>query len=508
MERDSLTRSIWQPLKRPAVLQSHTVQNETYDVAIVGGGITGITTAFLLQEAGRKCILLEAHTLGYGTTSGTTAHLNTYIDTPYHILEKKFGKDNARLTADATKEAISLVYDLVSRLGISCDFMFREGLVFSGNAEETNELEKMEEAARRAGIPVADLMDMPIPLPFQKCLSFPQQAQFHPMKYVYGLAERFIEAGGVIAENHRVTDVEGDDSPYLLKTEQNPVNTREVVYATHIPPGVNLLHFYCAPYRSYVLGVQLHEKERYPDTLVYDMKSPYHYLRSQHIDGKEYLIAGGADHKTGEQADSGEPFNSLENYVRAHFPVSSVDFKWSAQYYVPADGLPYIGRLPGKSGPVYVATGFGGNGITFGSLAGKILSDLIISGHSPYEDIFRPGRVSPVTGFSQFIKENAQVVKHFVVDRIVPEELESLAELAPGEATIASYKDRKLAIYKNPDGTSQVLSPVCPHAKCFVQWNETEKSWDCPCHGSRFGPGGEVLTGPAVTGLKPIDASG
>lgn len=446
--------------------------------------------------------------MGYGTTSGTTAHLNTYIDTSFHALEKKFGKENTRLTATALKETVAMVYELVARLEISCDFLFREGIVFSGNAEETRELEKMAEASLEAGIPVTMPTDTSLNVPFEKCLSFPQQAQFHPMKYIYGLAAKFIEAGGLIMEEQRVTDIEGDDSPYLLLTEKAPLRAREVVYATHIPPGVNLLHFYCAPYRSYVLGMQLQEEDQYPESLVYDLQSPYHYLRTQQTDGKNYLILGGEDHKTGEGADPGQSFLRLENYARTHFGIRSVDFKWSAQYYVPADGLPYIGRLPGRTGPVYVATGFGGNGITFGSLSGKIISDLIIQGSSPYEELFRPGRVKPVAGFKNFLKENAQVIKHFITDRIVTGELQNLAELDRGEATIVNYQDKKLAMYKNAAGEIMALSPVCPHAKCFVQWNPAETSWDCPCHGSRFSPQGDVLTGPAVTGLERVDTRG
>lgn len=502
MERDSSTKSSWQTLDVPTLPPSSANLDEVFDVAIIGGGITGTTTALLLQEAGKKSILLEARSLGFGTTSGTTAHLNTYIDTYWHVLEKKFGKDGARLTANAVKEAVTLAHELADRHDIVCDFMFRDGFVFSSTPEESAQLDEMAEAAGRAGIPVNFSPEIPFPAPFKKCLVFPRQAQFHPMKYLYGLAGRFLEAGGAILENHRVTDIKGQDNYYFLQTAAAPVRARRVVYATHLPPGVNLLHFYCAPYRSYVLGLQLENGDEYPGSLLYDMQEPYHYIRTQHIEGKNYLMLGGADHKTGEPADPRNPFEQLEDYARKLFRVKSVDFRWSSQYYVPADGLPYIGHLPGKIGPVYVATGFGGNGITFGSLAAKILSDLIVRGSSPYEDLFRPGRVKPVAGFKNFVKENSQVIKHFIADRIVPAELESLAELAPGEAMITNYKDRKLAVYRDPAGEIRALDPVCPHAKCFVQWNKAENSWDCPCHGSRFSPDGRVLTGPAVSELN------
>lgn len=490
-------------MERPSLPQSLADPHDLFDVAIVGGGITGLTTALLLQKAGQKCVLLEAQTLGFGTTSGTTAHLNTYIDTPSHILEKKFGKEEARLVADGTKEAVALVNRLVSEGRIECDFGYRDGLVFSTTAEETEELEEMARASERAGLPVRFTEESPLPLPFHKCLIFPEQARFHPMKYLYGLAAMFINSGGLILENHRVGEVREYGSHYLLDTNGPDIRARKKVYATHLPPGINLLHFYCAPYRSYVLGVRLRSPEDYPDLLVYDLKEPYHYFRTQRIGDHDYLLVGGADHKTGETAN--DPFGQLERYVTENLPVRSVDFRWSSQYYVPADGLPYIGQLPGKKGPVYVATGFGGNGITFGSLAGKILSDLIVTGTSPYEKLFRPDRIKPVAGFANFVRENTQVIGHFFGDRIVPEELESLGELAPGEARITTYRGRKLAVCRNNAGEIRALEPQCPHAKCFVQWNDIEKSWDCPCHGSRFSPEGAVLTGPAFTGLKRID---
>lgn len=505
MQRDSSTESIWQPLEAPVLPSRKIEKGESFDVAVVGAGITGVTTALLLQKAGKKCLLIEARTLGYGTTSGTTAHLNTIIDTPYYKLEKDFGNDVTRLVAAAVKEAIAIVRGLVEIYRIACDFEYVKGYVFSENAEETSELKKIAEAAQRAGITADYTEEMPLSIPFNRCLSFPGQARFHPMKYLYALATEFIKAGGVISERNRVTEVEERDNHCDLQTEKEAVRSRKVVYATHIPPGINLLHFYCAPYRSYVLGLQLSEEKQYPEGLVYDMKKFYHYFRTHRINGKRYLIAGGEDHKTGSAEDAEASFSTLETYVRTYFDVRSIDFKWSSQYYASADGLPYIGRLPGTTSSIYVATGFNGNGMIFGSLSGKILADIITKGSSPYEKLFNPKRVKPVAGFKNFVNETAGVIKHFIGDRITPIRLENLAELKSEEAKIVNYKDRKLAVYKSPDGEIKALNPVCPHAKCFVQWNNAETSWDCPCHGSRFSLEGEVLTGPAFSGLQVIN---
>jgi hypothetical protein len=276
------------------------------------------------------------------------------------------------------------------------------------------------------------------------------------------------------------------------------------VWATHIPPGINLLHFRNGPYRSYVIGVTLKNEAQYPEGLVYDHGDPYHYYRTLEMDGQKYLVAGGRDHKTGHEENTDAVFTELEAYVRGHFAVDSVPFKWSSQFYEPADGLPYIGLLPGGHDGEYCATGFSGDGQTLGTLSGVVISDLITKGSSPYEDLFRPSRIKPIAGFTEFVKENADVVKRFVADRFAYDKIEEMAEIAPGEGRLVNYEGEKLAVYKNEQGLVHAVSPVCKHAKCIVAWNSSEKSWDCPCHGARYAPTGEVLTGPAREGLDVV----
>jgi len=282
-----------------------------------------------------------------------------------------------------------------------------------------------------------------------------------------------------------------------------PVLARQVMYATHIPPGINVLHFRCAPYRSYALACTL-KSGNYPDALIYDLKEPYHYIRTQEWNGKQYLVAGGFDNKTGHGENQAFAFTQLEAFVRELYDVDEIVYRWSSQYFNSADGLPYIGQMPGDADGVYCATGFSGNGITLGSLSGIVLRDILLGKETPFEALFKPSRVKPVAGFMEFVKENADVVSQFVGKRFAYEQLEALAGLAPGEGRLADWEGKKVAIYKDEAGKVYALDPVCPHAGCVVDWNNAETSWDCPCHGSRFAPNGALLTGPARKGLEPL----
>ena len=501
MKRDGATRSIWQDGISEYQSSNAWNKSEVYDVLIVGGGITGLTTALLLQSHGKKCILAEAHNIGFGTTGGTTAHLNTILDNSYDFIESDFGKEGAKMVASATREAIDLVEGLSTQYGIDCDFHYEPGYLYATDAKEEEHLEKIYEATVRAGVVTDWVSRIPIPVSFTKACRFEFQARIHSGNYLSGLAAAFEKEGGVLLRQCVVNSVEKQQH-FLAETSLGQIKAEKIVYATHIPPGINILHFRCAPYRSYAQAFTLKSGD-YPQGLTYDLKDPYNYYRIQNINGQDYIIAGGFDHKTGHEQNTEEIFKKQESFLQGIFDIDRIDYRWSSQYFTSADGLPYIGLLPGHDN-IYVGTGYSGNGITLGSLAAKIICDLIHNGSNKYEDLFKPSRIKPIAGFTEFVKENLDVVSQFIGKRFSYEKIASLAQLAPGEATLADWEGQKLALYKDEQGQVHALDPVCPHAKCVVDWNSVEKSWDCPCHGSRFACNGALLTGPATKGLVQI----
>lgn len=462
-----------------------------------------VSAAHLFQKAGKKCLLLEAHSLGFGTTGGTTAHLNTIMDTPYNQTEKNFGEKNAQLVAQVTREAIEHIKQNINEYKIQCGFEELPAYLFSQDEKQTKELGDITEASIKAGLSIEYVNDIPVPIPFEKAIRIDRQAKFHPTKYLFALAKAFEHAGGIIVQNCRVTKAE-ENEVIDVETSLGKVQAKQLIYATHIPPGVNLLHLRWAPYRSYVLAIRL-ANDNYPDGLVYDLYDPYHYYRTQEVNGKKYLIAGGEDHKTAHEENTDACFLRLESYVRKFFNVETIAFNWSSQYFEPADGLPYIGHLPGHPKNIYVATGYGGNGMTYSTVAALVLKDLLLHGTGKYTDLFNPNRIKPVAGFSNFVKENLDVAGELIGKIFPAEKLKELAALAYGEGKVVKFEGHNIALYKDEQGKLHAVNPVCTHLKCNVNWNMSEKTWDCPCHGSRFNWEGKVVTGPATYDLEMIE---
>ena len=506
MKRDGACTSLWQDTVNDFTAQQKGLSTQTFDVLIVGGGITGVTTGLLLQKAGKNCLIAEAHNLCFGTTGGTTAHLNTFFDNTYDQIVKDFGEHNAQLVAKATWQSLDLFKQHVQEYAIDCGYEEKDGYVYAQDDQQAEQLQKLFEASRQAGVAVAYSDNIPVPVEFKNAIVYSGQAQIHPARYVLALAKAFETAGGTIAENCLVDKFTEDEGILTVETSQGDVKARQIIYATHIPPGVNLLHFRCAPYRSYAVALELKDGA-YPNGLAYDMYDPYHYHRTQTIDGRLYLIVGGEDHKTAHVKNTEACFNHLESYVRKYYNAEKIAYKWSSQYFEPSDGLAYIGHLPGNPENVYVATGFGGNGITYSHIAAITLRDLLTKEESEYAGLFAPGRVKPVAGFTAFVKENADVVKEFFQKKFSISKITELTDLAKDEGRLVKYEGESIALYKDPNGILHAVDPVCPHAKCTVDWNSAEKSWDCPCHGSRFSYDGELLTGPSRKGLDKIEIS-
>ena len=506
MNRDGACKSLWQVTANDPVAEFPGEAGERiFDVVIAGGGITGITTGLLLQKAGKSVLIAEAHNTGFGTTGGTSAHLNTFLDTSYGAIEKNFGEGEDQLVADGVQQALDLIDENVEVLHIDCGYEKKSAYMFSADKKQTKELDAIYESCTKVRVDVAYTPNIPLKTTFEKALVFKGQRQIHPLKYLASLAREFVQSGGVILESCRIMSADENQEPIQLSTNRGTISGFKLIYATHIPPGVNLLHFRCAPYRSYVMAVTLENDDDYPDAMIYDLEDPYHYIRTQEIDGEKYLLVGGEDHKTGHEENTEHCFRKLESFIRTYFPVKEIKSKWSSQYFEPVDGLPYIGNLPGSTDSVFVATGFGGNGMMHSAIAAITLTELILTGKSKYAELFDPNRIKMVAGFSNFIKEAADVAGKFV-SRLLPSgHIKTLSELARGEAKIVDYEGQKMGIYKDDDGSLHAVHTACTHIRCDVSWNTAEKSWDCPCHGSRFSIDGEVLTAPARKDLSKID---
>lgn len=501
--RDGAHQSPWQAGTGDRISATGFLPGNVYDALVIGGGITGLTGALLLQCSGKKVVVADAHTTGFGTTGGTSAHINTFADTTYKEAESAFGKEGSKLFADAINEGFGIIRANITTYRIDCDYENKTGYVYAEDEAQAEQLKDIFEGAKAVGVPVNYTEKVPTPLPFQTALEFGGQAQFHPLKYLQALVKAFVTAGGLILENTKVETVTTEEGVHTGVASELHIKARNVIYATHIPPGINSYSLRCAPYRSYVLGVKL-KSDSYPDALVYDMQEPYHYFRTHMINDEKFMIAGGNDHKTGH-GDPEKALAELEKYIRQNYDVSSVKYRWSSQYYVPVDGFPYIGQMPEAAKGIFCATGYNGNGMMLGSIAGKILSDLVQGKGSRYADIFTPSRLKPIAGFTAFVQENADVAYHFVADRFGIHETDSLKRLEPGTGKVVKVDGKKTAVYRDEQGKIFAFSPVCTHMGCIVNWNSEEKSWDCPCHGARYDTQGQVLAGPAVHPLLKIN---
>jgi glycine/D-amino acid oxidase-like deaminating enzyme/nitrite reductase/ring-hydroxylating ferredoxin subunit len=465
------------------------------DVAIVGGGITGITAATLLKAAGKRVAVIEARRIASGVTGGTTAHLTAALDTRYHELESKFGKEGARLAAESSSEAIELVAALAGTLPGRADFEWLPGYLFTENDDDVGTLKKELEAARRAGLSV-EHSEVPLPFLTKGGIRFERQAQFHPLAYVEALASALPGAGGHVFEQSRVIAIDEGEPSKIYLEHGSMLSAERVILATHTPLNVLMLETKIAQYRSYVVSGPV---EQAPHGLFWDTADPYHYVRAQRVGDRQHLIVGGEDHKTGKARDEREPFAALEVYA-ARVGLRQIERHWSAQVVEPVDGLPFIGKNA-LSDRVYVATGFSGNGTTFGTLAAQILADACFDKPNRFAELYAATRIKPLASLASFLGENVDFPMHLLSDRVHPPDVKSMDEIGPGEGKTVRVNGERLAVYRDVTGTLSACSAVCTHLGCHVKFNQAEKTWDCPCHGSRFSSKGEVLDGPAVRGL-------
>jgi glycine/D-amino acid oxidase-like deaminating enzyme/nitrite reductase/ring-hydroxylating ferredoxin subunit len=476
------------------------------DVCIIGAGIAGLTTAYLLGQEGRSAVVLDDGPVGGGMTGRTTAHLTNAYDDRYVEIERLHGAEAARLTAESHTAAIEKISAIVSRENISCDFEWLDGFLFAHAPEAVQLLGDELEAAHRAGLAsVEKVARAPIAsYDTGVALRFPRQAQFHPLKYIHGLSRAIMRDGGRIFGQTHATKIDGGTEA-RIETSHGPVVSAEVVVvATNTPVNDRIaIHTKQAPYVTYAIGVRV-PKDSVTRALYWDTGDPYHYVRLQSDTDNAYdvLIVGGEDHKTGQANDGNERYGRLERWTRERFPqMLEVEFRWSGQVMEPADGLAFIGRNPLDDDNVYIATGDSGQGMTHGTIAGILLTDLIQRGENQWEDLYSPSRMR-LKALPELASENINVAEQYA-DYVTAGDIKSESELKPGEGAIMREGISKVAVYRDEAGSIHKLSAVCPHLGCVVAWNSTEKTWDCPCHGSRFSASGHVYQGPANSDLPP-----
>lgn len=504
-EHREQTESIWMATAE-VPLESSLTERITADVCIVGAGIAGMSTAYLLAAEGKSVVVLDDGPIGGGMTGRTTAHLVNALDDRYFELERMHGEEGARYAAESHTAAIDKVEEIVKAESIDCEFERLDGYLFVPPRESKKILDDELAAVHRAGLTEIEKVER---VPWGDydtgaALRFPNQAQFHPLMYLAGLATAIKKKGGRIYTNTHAMEIEGGKKARVETSGGGVVTSDAVVVATNTPVNdLIAIHTKQAPYQTYVIGARV-PRGSVPRGLYWDTPDPYHYIRIESV-GKgaqayDVLIVGGEDHKTGQKDDAGKRFGALERWTRHRFPmVEGIEYRWSGEVMEPMDGLAFIGQNPMDSKNVYIATGDSGNGMTHGTIAGILLTDMIMGRKNPWEGIYDPSRIT-LRALGTFAKENLNVAAQYT-DLVAAGDVESPDEIKPNSGAVISRGLSKIAVYKDNRGIVHEKSAVCRHLGCIVNWNSLEKSWDCPCHGSRYDALGHVIQGPANSDL-------
>jgi glycine/D-amino acid oxidase-like deaminating enzyme/nitrite reductase/ring-hydroxylating ferredoxin subunit len=499
------TESLW--TRAPAAPAFPRLESDlSVDVAVVGGGITGLSVAHLLLREGFEVAVIEAGRVGQGVTARTTAKISSLHGLVYARLESTFGESGARAYGEANEAGMRHLAATADELGIDCDLRWRPNYTYADDPERVGEIEAEVDAARRAGLPASYVADVPLPFDVAAALRFDEQAEFHPVKYTSGLARWLSDHGCRIFEHTVAVGVE-DGTPVTVETRSGRVRARDVILATHFPFLDRGLFFArMHPERSYAVAGPA--PGPVPEGMFLSAGQPTRSIRFHPGAGAELVLVGGEGHKVGQGGPTAPRYAALEEFARERFGVESIDYRWSTQDNVSVDQVPYIGGFTPRTKRLHVATGFKKWGLAHAGAAAMILRDRLLGRENAWASFYDSNRIGPRSSVPPFIKENADVAVHFFADRITHRSLGSPASLKPGEGRVFARRERQVAISRATDGALHAVSARCTHLGCIVNWNDAEASWDCPCHGSRFAPDGTVLQGPATAPLAREQAAG
>jgi glycine/D-amino acid oxidase-like deaminating enzyme/nitrite reductase/ring-hydroxylating ferredoxin subunit len=494
------TESLWLATSSPTDFMPLQIDIEA-DVAIIGAGIAGIVTGYQLSQRGHKVAVLEANRVGAGVTGYTTAKVTSGHRNRYSQIKQAAGAEYARAYAEANEFGV----EWISRSDVECDKRTKAMLVFAEDDQQLEDLRQEFELVQSLGLPVSWQEQADLPFPTVGAIRYANQLEFHPHKFVRGLADAIRDKGGEVYELTRVLEVE-EAEPCIVTTDRGSVRAKHVVVASNYPVYDPSLFFArVAPYRDYAVAAKV--RGPLPEDMSIGIGEESMAFRTHPTEDGELLIVSGESHKVGQQ-DTAEAFLRLEEYTRLHFDVESIPYQWSTQDGSTPDHMPYIGKISPRAKYAFVITGFGAWGMSTSAYAGRIVADLIENKPNPWADKFDPNRLKGFESIKEVVKENLNVAKRFFGDKMTDTEDIDLADLRPGQAAILKAGGEKVAAFRDEQGTLHTVSPICTHLGCDVTWNSAERSWDCPCHGSRFDKDGNVIQGPAIKNLEKKNVPG
>lgn len=495
------TSSIWRdtvhlPTFKP--LKNHV----NTDVLIVGAGITGITAAYMLANEGVKVTLIDAGQIASGTSGYTTAKITAQHSLIYDQLVANLGFEKAGLYYQANNEASEWIRNQIKAQTIECDYEIQPAIVYAMNDSEAKKIEKEKIAYDRLGIKgtLTDSIDLPFAV--KNALVMPDQAQFHPLMYLHALIADLVKMNVPIYEETMAVAIKEDPDPLVTTKQGFSIRCRKVLICSHFPFYDNRFYFArMFPERSYLIACET--EKQFSGGMYLSAGDPKRSIRSLRLNHKNYLLIGGENHKTGRGERMEAHYSRLESFARQNFGDLSIAAHWSAQDFTTLDQVPYIGRLTKNSSNLFVAAGFRKWGMTTGTLAAKLLTDLAMERSNPYTEVFSPSRFEAGPMLANFLIENIGVAGQLAKGKLIrPKPLDE--HLQNDQGMIGSLHGRRVGAYRDKDGKLTVVDATCPHLGCEVNWNQGERTWDCPCHGSRFEANGKVIDGPAQKPLSTI----